>query len=259
MFSMDLKDMKMWLSAPLVSLLKLDLDQLDIDQYKALIYKEDLEKRQEVIQKLDEHNPSYEITYRIHVGNSYKWIREKGKKVTQDKALDIIMGAMYEVKTKHFMNSDIPTLDEISTYHHIHGFMNKKKLENKFFEVLYVKLHNLPSINDKYGRDVGNLFISEYVKQLNKTFISESGDIFRMSGSTFCVMITDPRKIDMLDKGILTKSPFMDVQMKYGNIQTELKVHALIKDPEQALIHMRDTLRSLGSPMRPESVLRMYE
>jgi hypothetical protein len=69
----------------------------------------------------------------------------------------------------------------------------------------------------------------------------------------------------MLDKGIQTKSPFMDVQMQYGNIQTELKVHGvimshtIIKDPEAALLLMRDTLRTLGTPMRMESVLRIYE
>lgn len=265
MFSMDLKEDTIWLSEPLLKLLRLNVDTLSVDHFKSLIYKEDLEKRQQLIFKLNDTHNTYEITYRILVENTYIWVREKGKKVSQDNTLDVIMGAFYEVKTKHFMNSDIPTLDEVSTYHHIHGAMNKKKLENKFFEILYVRLYNLPALNDRYGRDVGNLLISEYVKQLRKTFVTESGDIFRMSGSTFAVMITDPRKIDMLDKGILTKSPFMDVQMQYGNIQTELKVHGvimshtIIKDPESALLLMRDTLRTLGTPMRMESVLRMYE
>jgi GGDEF domain-containing protein len=175
------------------------------------------------------------------------------------------MGAIYEVKTKHFMNSDIPTLDEVLSYHHVHAHVKTLKEANKFFELLYVQLHNLPTINDTYGRDVGNLFISEYVKQLKKTFVSESGNIFRMSGSTFLVTITDPRKIDMLSKGIDTKGPFMDVVMNYGNIQTSLKVRAVIeegarvKDIDSSLTKMKETLVTLSSQIRKESVVRIYD
>jgi hypothetical protein len=86
-----------------------------------------------------------------------------------------------------------------------------------------------------------------------------------MSGSTFVVVITDPRKIEIFESGLKTQGPFMDVFMNYGNIQTELKVHAAImshhmmKDIDQTLITMRDTLRTLGTPMRPDSVIRIHE
>ena len=265
MFSIDIKAQKMWLSDVSMTLFGFDIDTIDLDVFKSKIFKEDLEKRQTVLNQLSDQHTDYEITYRIQHKNQLMWVREKGRMLIEDTSLEVIMGSFYEIKTKHFMNSDIPTLDEVSTYHYIHSYINQRKLENKFFEVMYVHMYNLPHINDKFGRDVGNLFISEYIKQLKKTFVTESGNIFRMSGSTFAVMITDPRKIDSLDKNISNKSPFMDVLMNYGNIQTELKVHAvimnhtLIKDTDQALITMRDTLRSLGTPMRPESVIRMYD
>lgn len=265
LFSIDFKTQKVWLNEFLTSLLNLGLEELEIDSFKALVHPEDLEKRQVLINRLTEENDTYEITYRIKTKDNYIWIREKGKRLFEDKENEIIMGVMSEVKTKHFMSSDIQTLDEIKTYHHIVPFLNKRKLENKYFEVLYVALYNLPQINDTYGRDVGNMFISEYVKQLKKTFVTESGDIFRMSGSTFIVVITDPRKIETFESNLHTKGPFMDVQMNYGNIQTELKVHAVImshqhiKDVDQALLKLRDTVRVLGTPMRPDPVIRVNE
>jgi GGDEF domain-containing protein len=265
LFSIDFKTQKVWLSTFVTKLLQLGLDELDIDAFKTLIHSEDLEKRQALINRLNEDNPTYEITYRIKSKDKYLWIRENGKKLYEDIGNDVVMGVITEVKTKHFMASDIQTLDEVKTYHQITPFLSKRKLENKYFEVLYVSLYNLPQINDRYGRDVGNMFISEYVKQLKKTFITETGDIFRMSGSSFIVVITDPRKIEMFESGLQTKGPFMDVQMNYGNIQTELKVHAVImshqhiKDIDQTLLKLRDTLRVLGTPMRPEPVIRVNE
>jgi GGDEF domain-containing protein len=265
LFSMNLLDETMWLSQPLSKLLTFQTEEISIDIFKQRIFKDDLEKREQTILKLSESNPNYEITYRIRVKDSFIWIREKGKVLIDGDSINSIMGAIYEVKTKHFMNSDIPTLDEVLSYHHVHAHVKTLKEANKFFELLYVQLYNLPQINDTYGRDVGNLFISEYVKQLKKTFVSESGNIFRMSGSTFLVTITDPRKIDMLSKGIDTKGPFMDVVMNYGNIQTSLKVRAVIeegsrvKDIDISLTKMKETLETLSSQIRKESVVRIYD
>lgn len=265
LFSIDYKTQKVWLSSFMTKRLDLGLDELDLETFKGIIHADDLEKRQSLIQRLTEENPSYEITYRMKVKQEYVWFREKGKRLFEDIEQEVIMGVMTEVKTKHYMASDIETLDELKTYHHVVPFLSKRKLENKYFEVLYVSLYNLPHINDRYGRDVGNMFISEYVKQLTKTFVTETGDIFRMSGSTFVVVITDPRKIEIFESGLKTQGPFMDVFMNYGNIQTELKVHAAImshhmmKDIDQTLITMRDTLRTLGTPMRPDSVIRIHE
>ncbi|MGA0351237.1 MAG: diguanylate cyclase domain-containing protein [Acholeplasmataceae bacterium] len=265
LYSVDFKSQKIWMSSFLTKLLQLGLDELDIEAFKALIHADDLEKRQLLIHRLSEENPTYEMTYRIKSKDAYIWIREKGKKLFDDTEHEIIMGVMTEVKTKHFMASEIQVLDEVKTYHHVVPFLSKRKLENKYFEVLYVSLYNLSQINDRYGRDVGNMFISEYVKQLKKTFITESGEMFRMSGSSFIVVITDPRKIEMFESGLQTKGPFMDVQMNYGNIQTELKVHAVImshqymKDVDQTLLRLRDTLRVLGTSMRPEPVIRLNE
>jgi GGDEF domain-containing protein len=265
LFSINLLDETMWLSQPLTTILSFQTEEISLDIFKQRIFKEDVEKRDYTISKLSETDPNYEITYRIRVKEAFIWVREKGKVLIDGDAIKSIMGAIYEVKTKHFMNSDIPTLDEVSTYHHVYAHVKSLKEENKFFELLYVQMHNLPQINDTYGRDVGNLFISEYVKQLKKTFVSESGNIFRMSGSTFLVTITDPRKIDMLNKGMDTKGPFMDVVMNYGNIQTSLKVRAvllegsLVKDTDTSLAKMKETLYTLATQMRKETVTRLYD
>ena len=144
-------------------------------------------------------------------------------------------------------------------------FLKKRKDEQKFFDVLLVHVHNLNDINERYGREVGNMFLSEYVKQLKQTFITESGDIFRMTGSRFSVIITDPRKVDLLTQGLKTQGPFLNVQLQYGSIQAELKVHAVMmqddafKDIDGGLYKMLEALKTLETPMRKQPVMRLYD
>jgi hypothetical protein len=62
-----------------------------------------------------------------------------------------------------------------------------------------------------------------------------------------------------------TKGPFMDVVMNYGNIQTSLKVRAvllegsLVKDTDTSLAKMKETLYTLATQMRKETVTRLYD
>ena len=38
------------------------------------------------------------------------------------------------------------------------------------------------------------MLMAEYIKKMRMSFVTESGDIFRLSGIEFAVTITDPRK-----------------------------------------------------------------
>jgi GGDEF domain-containing protein len=70
------------------------------------------------------------------------------------------------------------------------------------------------------------MLMAEYIKKLRTTFVSESGDIFRVSGIEFAVTITDPRKMDVLAQGIKSNKTFLNLVMQYGSISAELEVFA---------------------------------
>ena len=66
--------------------------------------------------------------------------------------------------------------------------------------------------------------MAEYIKKMRQNFVSESGNIFRISGIEFAVTLTDPRKMEVLENGTRTNPTFLNLQMQYGSIQTELEV-----------------------------------
>lgn len=265
LFHIDQEDHHIWMSPALADELMLKTDQLSLESFDQLIHPEDLKKRQEALKTIQLDHPTYEIKYRIRANQYYIWVHEKGKYLFDDTHKKTIMGVMKHMPTKHFMASNMPSLDELKTYHDIHFFLKKRKEDHQFFDVLLVHVHNLSEINDQHGREVGNMFLSEYVKQLRQTFITESGDIFRMTGSRFAVIITDPRKVDLLTQGLKSQGPFLNVQLQYGSIHAELKVHAVMmqddafKEIDKGLSNMMETLKTLETPMRKQPVIRLYD
>lgn len=124
------------------------------------------------------------------------------------------------------MSSNIDVLDNLRDHHELMVSMHHFFNESRYFELVVFKLKNIPKINEMHGREVGNMMIAEYIKKMRSTFVSESGDIFRLSGLEFAVTITDTRKMDVLANGIKSNPTFLNLTMQYGSLTVELDVYA---------------------------------
>ena len=74
------------------------------------------------------------------------------------------------------------------------------------------------------GREIGDMLISEYVKKLKNTFMSESSEIFRISGLVFAVTILDPQKMQILRTGSTKNPKFLNMEINYGSVKAEVDV-----------------------------------
>jgi PAS domain-containing protein len=265
LFSIDLIRKEIWMNGSALSLFNFGNEVTPYDTFLHRLVKEDQEKREQILQRLSYEAPSYEFKYRILKESQTIWVIEKGKYLFDHQEEKIIMGTIQAIQTKHFLASNIDVLDGLKTYQDIELDLQKKKTNQQFYDILYISIHNLNHLNLKYGRDVGNMFLSEYIKQMRKTFISESGDIYRMSGSRFIILITDPRRVENLEKGLQTGTHFMDVSMQYGNIRNQLEVNAVMMEStyvyniHDALKKMEQHLLTLRVGMQPQSTLRLYD
>lgn len=265
LFSIDLNKQEIWMNEPANRLFQFGNETTPYETFLHRLVKEDQEKRDQIISRLSYEAPSYEFKYRILKENQTIWVSEKGKYLFDHQDEKIIMGTIQEVQTKHFLASNIEILDGLKSYHDIEIDLQKKLHNQQFFDLLFISMHNLNALNLKYGRDVGNMFMSEYIKQMKKTFISETGDIYRMSGSRFIIVITDPRRVDQLEKGLQTGTHFMDVSMQYGTIRDQLQVNAvlmessLVKHVQETLKQMEQHLLTLRVGMQKKSTVRLYD
>lgn len=217
----NLSNNVIWANDNLVELLHLRGNSIEIDEFLSLIYKDDLEYYKAVLKNLTLAEPSYETSYRIRVGASYIYVKEKGKRLF-DASEDQIMSYLYVVKSNHYERSNIPELDNVKSQAELLAKLDELYKTTRPFQLVTFKINNLPNINDEFGRDMGNMVLAEYIKALNKSFVDDNL-IYRTSGLEFTFIIIDYRKMDLLQKA-LKNDKLLHAQMKYGNnnIQTDV-------------------------------------
>lgn len=218
----NLKDNEIWANDNLVKLLHLRGNSVDMDEFLSLIYKEDLEYYKTVLKNLTVDEPSYETSYRIRVGASYIYVKEKGKRLF-DAEHDQIMSYLYVVKSNHYERSNIPELDNVKSQAELLAKLDELYKSTRPFELVTFKINNLPNINEEFGRDMGNMVLAEYIKALNKSFIDDNL-IYRTSGLEFTFIIIDYRKMDLLRQA-LKNDKLLHAQMRYGNNSIETDVY----------------------------------
>lgn len=226
LFFIDLDERSIWFNDACVKHLGLPGNTLDLTDYRRQIDAEDLKKYLAALGDLTPTQTTYQASYRILVKGRYLWFKEKGKRLFEDLKGSIIMGTLNPIANRHFMSSNIDILDGIKDQHDLLVSMNKLFKNGRYFQLMLIELKNIPKINEDHGRDVGNMMMAEYIKKLKSSFVSESGDIFRMSGLVFGVTITDPRKMELIINGVKSNPTFLNLSMQYGSLSVDLEVFA---------------------------------
>lgn len=224
LFYIDLDERTLWASDSLVKTLDLPGNLIDLTDFRRLIEAEDLKKYLAILGDLTVNKNQYQTSYRIRVGHQYLWFREKGKRLFEDTSGAIIMGTLNQMKTKHFQASHIDILDGLKDKNEFIAHLHQLFTSSRYFQLVVFKLQNIPKINEDHGREVGNMFMAEYIKKMKESFVSESSDIFRINGIEFAMTVTDPRKIEMLESGIQTNATYLNLSMVYGSISETLEV-----------------------------------
>lgn len=224
LYYIDLDDKTFWASQTLVKKLQLSTDMINFEDYQKYIYEDDINSYLGSLSNLTTRKDTFKTRYRFLVNGQYLWVTDHGKRIFEDKQSNLIMGTIDTVEASGYSKTGLEVLDNLKTEKYLIPHLTKLIKENKTFELALFNLHNLPEINEEYGREVGNMMISEYVKKLMGSFMSESSDIFRIAGVTFAVTIVDPRKISLLRKGVINNPAFLNLKMNYGVISPEIEV-----------------------------------
>jgi len=226
LFYIDLDERTIWASDALVNMLKLPGNTLDLTDFRRFIEAEDLKKYLALLGDLTVNKKKYSTSFRIMIDGRYLWFKEKGLRLFEDQNNSVIMGTLNPMKTKHYLASNIDELDNLKDHNDMLVSMNKLFNENRYFQLIVIRLKNMPELNETHGREIGNMLMAEYIKKLRTTFVTENGNIFRVSGIDFAITITNPRKMEVLEKGIELRPDFLNLKMQYGSLSAELEVFA---------------------------------
>lgn len=91
--------------------------------------------------------------------------------------------------------------------------MNKLILEKRKFAIAYVDLNNFKSINDQYGHERGDQYLSEFTKN-TRDWLNKEDKLYRLSGDEF-IVICKSKNANYIVKNLKRK----DLYNFYGMVE----------------------------------------
>ena len=186
-----------------------------------IIYKDDLPLYKNTLEKLTKKRPFYSTTYRVLKDDDLIWIKEVGRKIFINKKTSII-SIVKPMDIKEYPESEIDVLNSLPSYKKMYQEVQDLVHANISFTFLVLHLSNVPKINEKYGRDVGDLMMGEYMKKLRYNFIKDNHSLYRVGGINFALIIKDVRKVELIDRALQHGGDLLNLTMVFGGITQTL-------------------------------------
>ena len=254
-FFIDNDNKSIWFNDVLVEELKLGRHDLSLSEYQELIDSEDKHRYLAALNNLSINKANYTASYRINLNGRLIWIKEKGKRLFEDVNSNTIMGIMTPMLGTHFRKTGLNSLDEIKDEHQLVADLNELIKRDRPFQLAVISLKNVPQINLENGREVGNMIMASYIEKIRSAFVSESSDIYRISGLEFAFTITDQRKMTTLKQAIQSEDNLFGLNMSYGamdvNLEVSIGIANMYEDAKDAAGLYQASSSALKRAMQP--------
>ncbi|MDD4595635.1 MAG: PAS domain-containing protein, partial [Candidatus Izemoplasmatales bacterium] len=193
-------------------------NDLTLDEYAELIHPDDQNQYVSTIKKATRKTPTFDIKYRIKREGTYVWVEERGKIFDFEKKMQIL-STIKGVDMKLFPETLIHEIDSLPTEQQLFQYLSQITKEPESFYLIMIQLTNIPDINSRFGRDVGNLMIAEYIKKMRFHFAKDINSIFRITGIQFALIIREQRKYDVLNRALQSGGDLINLMINIGGIQ----------------------------------------
>ncbi|MFW5794033.1 MAG: diguanylate cyclase domain-containing protein [Bacillota bacterium] len=208
----------LYLTDQIKSIISTDKNQLLIEEYLELIHKEDQKQYLQTIKKVNPKLSTYNIKYRIKTKDTYAWVIEKGKLFKHNKK-DNLISTLKPVNLKLFPDTLIEELDSLPLEDDLTKTISSLRKEKQTFYLIMFHLTNIPDVNKRFGRDIGNLMIAEYIKNMRYHFAREKNTIFRITGIQFALIIKEEQKYQNLNRALTSGGDLINLKLNIGGIQ----------------------------------------
>ena len=235
---------EMWFNDVLVKKLALNSNTLTAQEFLSRLHPADIDIYSEIINK---PVGDYKISYRFNTGAYYLNINETGKKSVS--SFVEICGIIDVINDFGYAKTNT-ILDKVQTEEYMRlKYQDLLKADNQLFEVAYFKLAEVPSINEKYGRAVGNEVLANYLYRFVHNYLPE-GFIYRVGGLEFVGFLTNVNRIAALREHLLeNEDKVLTISFEVANEKIKTNIHlglAFSKDDEyhkeKTLDHAKEAL-----------------
>lgn len=198
----------------------IDIKQTEftLEEYAELIHNDDRNQYLTTIRKVSKKTPAFDLKYRVLRNGVYIWVEERAKVFEFDKKIQLI-SMIKGIDMKLFPETLIHEIDSLPTEQHLIQYLTQASKEPEAYYLVMIQLTNIPDINQRFGRDVGNLMIAEYIKKMRYHFAKDMNSIFRITGIQFALIIKEQRKYDVLLRALQSGGDLINLAINIGGIQ----------------------------------------
>ncbi|MDP3130437.1 MAG: PAS domain-containing protein, partial [Bacillota bacterium] len=199
-------------------IVELDKSDFTIDEYCATIHQDDRGQYLAALRKASKKAPTYDVKYRVMRAGGAVWVEERGRAFEFDGTIHVV-AAVRAIDMKLFPETMIHELDSIPTEQQLVQYLTQILKEPETFYLVMIQLTNIPDVNARFGRDVGNLMIAEYIKKMRYHFAKDVNSIFRITGIQFALVISEQRKYEVLLRALQSGGDLVNLMINIGGIQ----------------------------------------
>ena len=245
-FFADTINKSIWFNNNIMHDLNLSNATLTFEEFYTNIHPDDLAMYKAKLSQVNNINPNYSVTYRYNTGVTYAYVKEEGSRISNGLKIEfcgfirLLDGYKYE-KTQS-------ELDTILGEPELLAQITQLYQKQATFQVIHFKMNSIPELNEQYGRAIGNIALSEYVKLIKNRFI-DSNMIYRISGLEFIGIITDYRKMEILKKDLMNNEKILNVNADYGSVNINLLVNMGIIYSTDA-VNAKDAIKKVSDALK---------
>ena len=209
-----------WFNDVLVKKLFLNGNTVSGSEFFKNVHPDDFKVYKEKISELS--SGDYHLSYRYNTGNYYVYIKEDGKKIVSKDSIELC-GVITVVNDYSFEKTGT-VLDEVGTEDMLLNKLKELYSEERIYELVHFKITSIPEINEKYGRPIGNMCMSQYVELFRNQFVDENL-IYRVNGLEFVAVITAYNRMESLKSCLRNEEKILHPSMNYINDKIRIDIN----------------------------------
>ncbi len=211
-------DKTMFVTDRLKDMLAFDTNDFTWSAFEQGLHEDDADVYKNTIRKLSRRSPDYDVSYRYRIGAKIVWVKEYGTLIHYHNR-KMVISVCRPVDVRTYPKTPVEVLNRLKIGHDYLEKLQRLNRDKMPFHLICVELRNIPAVNERYGRDIGDLMMGEFLNKIRHHFLKDDEGVFRISGIRFALIIRDERKYSILHRALQHGGELVNFEMQFGGVK----------------------------------------
>lgn len=184
-------------------------NNIQITDYIEMIHEDERIIYQKTIDRVSRRIPTYDIKYKLLTpNNKWVWIHERGSYIGVDSNKSII-SSIISLSINGFRETRYLSINNILSGERLFEYLRELNVNNKSYSLIAFELINIPDINERHSREVGDLLMNAYLSYIKNSYLETERHLYRITGIKYILIIENLDKYNELIKSLESRSSIL--------------------------------------------------